>query len=217
MEHRAPDGTLRDGAEYFYDLLGRVKTITELPTSNQVQLDYDGVGRRVREERTGEPRYWISRVYQRDGQLEQEYVEIDWEGRSVVVWWVYDYDEVGRLRGAYDLLGGVNGWFEWEQDRLVRWHADDRNYVREFMYDEEGRIQQVWLSWEVSGQRALGYEYRFNGDGEQVSWRAALDRLGFYRWCGGLSEWYRAEGSSRMDAQNTMVRSWGLMNHALAQ
>jgi len=64
VEHRAPDGTLQNGAEYLYDLLGRVETITELPTGNRVQLDYDGVGRRVREERTGEPYYLIRRVYQ---------------------------------------------------------------------------------------------------------------------------------------------------------
>ena len=205
VEHRAPDGTLQNGTEYLYDLLGRVKTITELPTGNRVELGYDRVGHPVREERTGEPYYLISRVYQLDGQLEQEYVETAWESQSVVVWRLYDYDEIGRLRGAYDLLGGPNGWFEWEQDRLVRWHADDRNYVREFMYDEEGRIQQVWLSWEASGQRVLGYEYRFNGDGERVYWRAALDRLEFYRWCGGLSEWYREEGSS----------SWALWRQSL--
>lgn len=174
-----------------------MQTVLELPTRDKVEIGYDRVGRRVSEVRVGRPSYVVIRTYQSDGQLEQEYVETKWENRSDVVWRVYDYDEAGRLHGAYDLLGGTNWWFEWAQDWLVRWHSDDRNYVREFEYDEEGRVQQIWLNWESQGHRLLGYEYRFNVDGTRVYRRAALDRLEFWRQCGGLSEWYRSETSSQ--------------------
>ncbi len=91
----------------------------ELPTGDTVELSYDKVGRRVSEVRMGEPSYVIWRGYRLDGQLEQEYVETLWEGRSSVVWRVYDYDDFGRLRGAYDVVGGPNWVFEWACDRLV--------------------------------------------------------------------------------------------------
>ncbi len=68
--------------------------------------------------------------------------------------------------------------------------------MREFVYDEEARVQQVWLSWEGSGERRLGYEYRYNGDGYRYYWRAGLAGLEFLSWCGGLSEWYRQGGSA---------------------
>jgi len=215
VEHRTPDGTLQNGTEYLYDLLGRVETITELPTGSRVELDYDGVGRRVREERTGEPYYLISRFYQLDGQLEQEYVETAWEGQSVVVWRVYDYDEIGRLRGTYDLLGGPNWWFEWELDRLVRWHADDRNYGREFEYDEEGRIGAIWLQAVSGAWRAQGYAYQFSVEGDRVWWRSGLNRLAFRRWCGGLTEWYRADGSGSWEVwqQRLGVAECGSCGH----
>lgn len=108
VEYRAADGTLQQGSEYTYDLLGRVQTVLELPTGDRVEVGYDGVGRSVSAVRVGNPSYVVTRIYQLDGQLEQEYVETNWEGQSNVVWRVYDYDEAGRLRGDYDLFGGTN-------------------------------------------------------------------------------------------------------------
>ena len=97
------------------------------------------------------------------------------------------------MRGTYDLLGGVNWWFDWEQDRLVRWHADDRSYAREFEYDEEGRIVAIWLRY--AGWRDLGCAYQFNAEGDRVRRHASFVGLEFRSWCGGLTEWYREEYS----------------------
>jgi len=119
--------------------------VSDLVAGSRTVLGYNGVGRCTAEYREGVPSYRVERVYQLDGQLQQEYIETVYEGRADRVWRLYDYDSAGYLKGTYDLLGGVNWWFDWEQDRLVRWHADDRSYAREFEYDEEGRIVAIWL------------------------------------------------------------------------
>ena len=179
VEYRAPDGTLQQGYEYRYDLLWRTIEVSDLVAGSRTVLGYDGVGRCTAEYREGVPSYRVERVYQLDGQLQQEYIETVYEGRVDRVWRLYDYDLVGRLKGTYDLLGGVNWWFDWEQDRLVRWHANDRSYAREFEYDEEGRIVAIWLRY--AGWRDLGYAYQFNADGGRVSGiREKRIRLGIH-------------------------------------
>jgi YD repeat-containing protein len=193
VEYRAPDGTLQQGYEYGYDLLWRTIEVSDLVAGSRTVLEYDGVGRCTAEYREGVPSYRVERVYQLDGQLHQEYIETVYEGRADRVWRLYDYDSAGYLKGTYDLLGGVNWWFDWEQDRLVRWHADDRSYAREFEYDEEGRIVAIWLQY--AGWRDLGYAYQFNADGGRVRRHAGFAGLEFRQWCGGLTEWYREEHS----------------------
>ena len=191
VEYRAPDGTLQQGYEYGYDLLRRTIEVSDLVAGSRTVLEYDGVGRCTAEYREGVPSYRVERVYQLDGRLDQEYIETVYEGRADRVWRLYDYDSAGRLRGTYDLLSGVNWWFDWEQDRLVRWHADDRSYAREFEYDEEGRIVAIWLRY--AGWRDLGYAYQFNAEGDRVRRHASFVGLEFRSWCGGLTEWYREE------------------------
>jgi YD repeat-containing protein len=206
VEYRTTDGTLQQGYEYHYDVLGQVQMVEDLATPAKTHLQYDGVGRCTVEERLGTPSYLVQRVYRLDGQLEQEYVETSWENRTDVVWRLYTYDEAtGQLQGVYDLFGGTKWWFEWEQDRLVRWHADDRSYVREFEYDEEGRIVAIWLQAVSGAWRAQGYAYQFSVEGDRVWWRSGLNRLEFRRWCGGLTEWYREDGSG----------SWGVWRQRL--
>ena len=174
-----------------YDLRHRLLRSEETRRGEVLTLTYDDAHRTVIEQRTGELAYTRIRVYNVDGSLQSEWHEAPW----VAHWWVYLYDEAGRLEQIVDVLSGEQHRFVWSGAWLVRWEASNRSYARLFSYDEEGRITQVdWESY-VTGERQPGLAYRYRWGGGRWYKRDYQRELELREGCGGLVSWYREGGS----------------------
>jgi len=76
--------------------------VSDLVAGSRTVLGYNGVGRCTAEYREGVPSYRVARVYQLDGQLQQEYIETVYEGRVDRVWRLYDRrSRAGRSTGYH--------------------------------------------------------------------------------------------------------------------
>jgi len=175
-----------------YDLRHRLQRSEEQLRGEVLEIRYDDANRTVTEKRSGEFAYTKVRVYNADNSLHSEYYATE----DVQSWFVYVYDEAGRLEQIVDILRGTQYTFRWSGVWLTRWEASDRSYVRVFRYDEEGRILQVDREDTQTGEVRPGLEYRYRWGGSYWYKRDALRGIELRETCGGLVSWYREEGAS---------------------
>ncbi|GIV10110.1 MAG: hypothetical protein KatS3mg019_2201 [Fimbriimonadales bacterium] len=175
-----------------YDLRHRLQRSEEQLRGEVLKIRYDDANRTVTEQRSGEWAYTRTRVYNADGSLQSEY----YASEDVQSWFLYMYDEVGRLEQIVDLLRG--GWhlFHWAGMRLAQWEASDRSYRRLLRYDEEGRIVEVERQDMQTGEVRPGLAYQYRWGGGIWYKRDYMRGLEFRETCGGFVSWYREEGSS---------------------
>ncbi|GBC92282.1 Putative deoxyribonuclease RhsC [bacterium HR15] len=175
-----------------YDLRHRLRHSEEQVRGEVLEIRYDDSNRTVTEQRSGEWAYTRVRVYNADGSLQSEY----YASEDTQSWFLYVYDEAGRLEQIVDLLQGDQHFFHWTGMWLTRWEASDRSYVRVLSYDEEGRVVRVERQDRRTGEVRPGLAYQYRWGGGVWYKRDDLRGLELRETCGGLVSWYREEGSS---------------------
>jgi len=175
-----------------YDLRHRLRRSEDVVRGEVLEIIYDDANRTVTEQRTGELAYTKVRVYNADGSLQSE----SYSTEQVQSWFLYVYDEGGRLEQIVDLRRGNMYIFQWDGAWLRRWEASDRSYARLFRYDEEGRVTQVDRQDLQTGEVRLGLEYRYQWGGGRWYKRDHMRGIELRETCGGVVSWYREEGSA---------------------
>ena len=197
------EGELQHNFRLQYDLRHRLQRSEDEVRGDVLEITYDDTNRTVVEQRTGELAYTKVRIYNADGSLHSE----SYSTEEVRSWFIYVYDETGRLSQIVDLLRGSVHSFQWNGAWLTRWDASNRSYARLFRYDEEGRITRVDRQDLQTGEVQSSLEYRYQWGGGRWYKRDYMRGIELRETCGGSVSWYREEGST--DWQIGMLSYFG--------
>ena len=127
VSHLAPDASVLAAFDYTRTDRGRVATVTELGGATE-SYDYDGIGRLVREERTGADPYVVEYEYDAVGNLTRR-VE---DGTATA----FSYDVNGQLLAA----GSTTFTYDGRGNRIER---NDGGTVTTYVWDALNRLESV--------------------------------------------------------------------------
>ncbi|MER3473178.1 MAG: hypothetical protein C4335_03925, partial [Armatimonadota bacterium] len=153
------------GDAVVYDAAGRVVQVTESPTGGVMRYQYDGSGRLLREERTGDRPYLGEYPYDGSGnRTDARRVENGVETHRGTD----PYDGAGRLVQVVDAATNQTEVYTWNADGTLS-SFPGAGYVCRLAYDEEGRLVRICRDY-GGGNVQVAYEYGYGFDGGR-RWR----------------------------------------------